>query len=184
MEKEFTLIQNCLQNKKDAIDTMYQQFAPKMFALCIRYAKDRSEAEDILQEGFIKVFNSLQKYSGNGSFEGWLRKIFVNTALNWIRSNKMYFEDITNIEYSTDSVFNNKIIEEISTNEILELINELPKGYKLIFNLYVIEGYKHKEIAEKLNISESTSKSQLLKARKALQIKIKENTEKLISIEV
>lgn len=166
-DQEF--IKRCLNNDPKAQEMLYKHYAPKMFGICIRYAKTQAEAEDILQEGFIKIFTRLKDYRNDGSFEGWIRKTFVNTAINFYRKNLKSKNDIdiTDVEIENDSQMS--AIDQLSTNELLEVIRELPDGYRMVFNLNVIEGYTHKEIGEMLDISENTSKSQLSRAKQALQ---------------
>ena len=140
-----------------------------MFVVCLRYAANRQDAEDTLQEGFTKVFENLQQYKFTGSFEGWIRKIMVNCSLQKYR-NKQHLHAIVNIENS--SAFeqgSEDIISQIGTKELLRMVQQLPSGYRMIFNLYVFEGLKHREIAEQLSISEGTSKSNLHDARMILQ---------------
>ena len=150
-----------------------------MLAICFRYAKDKDEAEDILQDGFIKAFDKLTDYRFDGSFEGWLKRIFVTTALNYYRSNsKMGFKvDFSEIQESYQA--DEEVVSEnsnLSENELMGLIQSLPNGYKMVFNMYVFEDYSHKEIAETLGISENTSKTQLMKARNFLKKGILEKT--------
>ena len=133
----------------------------------MRYMKKRDEAEDAMIQSFFRIMNNIQSYSGSGSFEGWMRRIAVNECLMAIRKKKMLMVDIDDakqLEYSEQS-----IVEILEYNELLEILNELPTGYRTVFNLYIIEGYKHREIAEKLNISINTSKSQLILAKKRLK---------------
>lgn len=143
-----------------------------MYALCLRYARNRMEAEDIMQDGFIRVFRKMHTFKHKGSFEGWIRKIMVHTAIKYFKkgSNKNEF---SNLEEVSEKKVESKAVGNISEAELLQLIDTLPLGYKTVFNLYVIEGYKHHEIAEMLDIGESTSRSQLLKARKVLQNALK-----------
>ena len=168
------IIKGCQQNRMKYQKMLYDMFADKMFGICIRYAKTREEAEDTFQEGFVRVFKHIDKYSFTGSFEGWMRKIFLNTAISNFRKNsKNYFRaEIDSVEYSTtpDTFENLEFTEE----ELLALINELPEGYRIVFNLYAIEGYKHKEIAELLDIDENTSKTQLFRARNYLKQRLTE----------
>lgn len=147
--------------------------APKMLAVCLRYMSDREVALDTLQEGFVTLFSKLDSYSGEGSFEGWARKIFVNTALMSLRKNDVLkqTEDIETA-WSVSSE-DTTAIQDISYKELIRMIGELPTGFRTVFNMYVIEGYSHKEIAEALGISEVTSRSQLQRARTILQGKIK-----------
>ena len=140
-----------------------------MFALCKRYARSVQESEDMLQEAFVKVFNNLNKFSFKGSFEGWIRRIVINTCLRYLEKNKLNFEDIGLVDYNTSNVIHSNALDILAEEELLNLISKLPDGYKMVFNLYVIEGFSHKEIAEMLNIGESTSRSQLVKARKILK---------------
>ena len=153
---------------------IYDLLSAKMFAVCLRYMGDRDAAEDILQDGFVTLFSKLDSYSGEGSFEGWARKIFVNTALMSLRKKDALklSEDVSvawNITSDDPSA-----IQRIGYNELLKMIAVLPPGFRTVFNMYVIEGYSHKEIAEALGISETTSRSQLQRARTLLQTKIKE----------
>lgn len=143
-----------------------------MYALCLRYARNRMEAEDIMQDGFIRVFRKMHTFKHKGSFEGWIRRIMVHTAIKYFKkgSNKNEF---SNLEEVSEKKVESKAVGNISEAELLQLIDTLPLGYKTVFNLYVIEGYKHHEIAEMLDIGESTSRSQLLKARKVLQNALK-----------
>jgi len=174
---EDELLEGCTQGLQKYQYLLYKKFAPTMLAVCRRYTNSVEDAEDVLQDGFIKVYNNLDKYRRDGSLEGWVRRIMVNTALNQYRSNlkSLYQLDIDElqgvIEDARPSNFDN-----INTNVLLKMIDSLPDGYKLIFNLYEIEGYAHKEIAEMLNLSINTSKSQLLKARRVLRKKLEELT--------
>lgn len=167
------LVKKCLNREKGATDEFYHRFASKMFGVCLRYARSSMEAEDLLQEGFIKVFTSLGTFRYDGSLEGWVRRIIVNNSINYYRQKSPWFEDVETSKDANKETAEYDILSALSANELLALIQQLPEGYRLVFNLYVIEGYLHKEIAEMLNISENTSKSQLLKARKALQCKLK-----------
>jgi RNA polymerase sigma factor (sigma-70 family) len=169
------LIAGCKDGQRDLQKALYKRFSAKMLGVCLCYTKNRQEAEDLLQEGFIKVFRSILQYQGAGSFEGWIRRIMVNTALESIRRNKILFSatDIQDMEadFKTDA----DVLGKIEMKDLLHLIQSLSPGYRLVFNLYVIEGYLHKEIAEMLDISEGTSKSQLARARVILQEKIKQS---------
>ncbi|MBI5219035.1 MAG: sigma-70 family RNA polymerase sigma factor [Bacteroidia bacterium] len=173
MLKDDQLVKDCLKNGKGAMDELYKRFAPKMFGVCLRYAKNRMEAEDFLQEGFIKVFLNLNTFRFDGSLEGWVRRIIVNTSINFYRQKGPWMEDVETSRDANSEVFNSDVVSDLSAQELLQYVQELPEGYRMVFNLYVVEGYLHKEIGEMLNISENTSKSQLAKARKALQEKIK-----------
>ena len=148
-------------------------YAPVLLGLCCRYTRDRSEAEDVLQEAFIKIFNNLGQFAGKGSFEGWLKRIVVNTAITHYRQNlkHAYQEDISEIKESRISGENFKEAE-FTKEELMNVIKSLPQGYRMVFNLYAIEGYKHREIGKMLNIDISTSKSQFSRARKIVQQKL------------
>jgi RNA polymerase sigma factor (sigma-70 family) len=163
------LLQGCLINNRFSQEQLYKLLAPKMFIVCKRYSNNKEDAEEILQEGFIKVFTCLHQYKNEGTFEGWVRKIMVNCALQKIRSKPILYaiphSDINNVDF----VDVENITATIATKDLLEMINNLSPNYKMVFNLYVFEGMKHKEIAELLNIAEGTSKSNLSDARKILQ---------------
>jgi RNA polymerase sigma-70 factor (ECF subfamily) len=146
-------------------------YANKMWGVCLRYCSDYDEAKDVLQEGFIKVFEKINQFESRGSFEGWIRKIMVNTALAQYRRKRYLNIDSIYTGDKDDSSFEH-IECNISASELIEIVKELPPQYKLVFNLYAIEGYSHKEIAEMLNISEGTSKSDLSRAREILKKKV------------
>ncbi len=168
---EEELLKGCLEERQECQRELYKRFAGKMMVVCLRYAKDRLEAEDMLQDGFIKIFDNIGRFKREGSLEGWVRRIMVNTALNKIRGNKMKFEDLD----AGNEVFVNEeanAVERLSELSILNLINQLPNGYKIVFNMFAIEGFSHKEIADQLGIEEASSRSQYAKARKYLQNKI------------
>lgn len=165
---EKKLIQACIKEKRNAQKQLYDLYSPKMYYVCLRYARHELEAQDMLQDGFVKVFDKIASFKSNGSFEGWIRRIIVNTSLNHCRKRSFKQEQI-GIEDYQDKVVNSKAISLLSEKELLALIQQLPDGYRMVFNLYVIEGYSHKEIGEMLDITESTSRSQLAKARKWMQ---------------
>lgn len=168
------LIESCKNNDRDAQYKLYNLLSGKMFAVCLRYAKHREAAEDLLQEGFVKVFTNIEKFRGEGSFEGWVRRIVVNTAIEHYRkSTKMY--PIVNIDDLNKNIPWTNTSDELELEDLMNLINKLSQGYKTIFNLYVVEGYAHKEIAEMLEISEGTSKSQLARARYLLMEMVKKS---------
>lgn len=169
MVSDTELIKGCLEGKKEIQKLFYQRFAPTMLGVCFRYFGSREEAEDALQEGFIKVFTNLDSFRSEGSLEGWVRRIIINTSLNMIR-NQLKYQFHTDIDEAEHLVKEDAdVVGELSRNEMLQLLQDLPPGYRVVFNLYEIEGYSHKEIADMMNISVSTSKTQLLKARKWLQ---------------
>ena len=152
---------------------LYQRFAPKMYGVCLRYAGNAEEAEDILQEGFIKVFNKIGSFRNEGSFEGWIRRIFVNTAIEHFRK-KTYLQPITEYEESTVEGKYLSVLDNLAEKDIIRLVQQLSPGYRTVFNMYVVEGYTHKQIAEALGISEGTSKSQLSRAKLILQDLVKQ----------
>lgn len=166
------LLDLCKKGDSHAQKALYDSLAPKMFPVCIRYMGDRIVAEDVLQDGFVTLFSRLDSYSGAGSFEGWARKIFVNTALMSLRKSDVLREsDDIGQAWSIKSEATTAI-QDIGYKELLTMIGELPAGFRTVFNMYVMEGYSHKEIAEALGITENTSRSQLQRARVALQEKI------------
>lgn len=172
LEKELEdIIRNCRKGKRGAQSALYKMLAPKMFAVCLRYSRDRGEAEDNLQDGFIKVFLKISDYSFKGSFEGWVRKIIVNVCIEKYRK-KIIFQSVEDIGIFEDKWVEEEVVEKISEGELISIIQDLPPQYRLVFNLYVIEGLSHKEIAEKIGISEGTSKSNLARARMILKGKV------------
>ncbi|MFD3001839.1 RNA polymerase sigma factor [Pontibacter toksunensis] len=168
MVSEEEIIAGCKQGKASSQEKLYQLYSRRMMAVCVRYTRSRFEAEDIFHDAFVKVFKYLDTYNG-GSFEGWMRRIFVNTAINHYHKNRKFEDqlDYSSVEESTPST--EDIISQISGQELMNIINQLPEGYRLVFNLYVVEGFNHREIAEALHVAEGTSKSQLAKAKASLQ---------------
>jgi RNA polymerase sigma factor (sigma-70 family) len=171
------LIDGCLRGDRKLQRELYNRFAPKMYAVCLRYASNAEEAEDILQEGFIKIFNKISSYRGEGSFEGWIRRIFVNTAIEQFRK-KTYLQPITEVEEDTYEGKYLSVLDSLAEKDIIQLVQQLSPGYRTVFNMYVVEGYTHKQIAEILGISEGTSKSQLSRAKLILQDLVKTFIEK------
>ncbi|MFQ3579816.1 MAG: sigma-70 family RNA polymerase sigma factor [Bacteroidales bacterium] len=167
------IIEGCLKNDRKMQKALYDKYASVMYAICLRYAKREEEAMDILQEGFIKVYRHIDQFSGLHSFEGWMKRIFINTSITYYKQNlKFYYQqDITNINEPDENTFN-AYEQEFTREELLSIIQELSDGYKLVFNMYAIEGYKHKEIAEMLGIDIATSKSQYHRAKKIIQSKL------------
>ena len=163
------LIEGCLRGDRTSQSRLYNLLANKMFVVCLRYAKSREEAEEILQEGFIRVFEFIHQYKFAGSFEGWVRKIMVNCALQKFRSKKQLHAVVNIDSAQVEDTGNENIMAHIGTKELLAMVQQLPPGYRMVFNLYVFEGMKHREIAEHLGISEGTSKSNLSDARTILQ---------------
>lgn len=173
MEDFEAIISDCIAGNRKAQAKLYHQFAPKMFGVCLRYAKDSTEAEDNLQEGFIRVFTNLKSFRHDGSLEGWIRRIMVNVSLEKIRKQYMLYpvEDVS----VYDSVnFSDDVIAKMSADDLLQLIRELPPRYQLVFNLFVFEGMTHQEIAKEMEINEGTSKSNLARAREILKKKVHE----------
>ncbi|MEM9918962.1 MAG: sigma-70 family RNA polymerase sigma factor [Bacteroidota bacterium] len=165
---EQQLIKGCLSGQRADQKVLYEHFAPKMFGICQRYAAGTSQAEDMLQEGFIKVFNNLHRFRGEGSFEGWIKRIFINTSIEYHRKaiRKHLHLELTPLD---DPAVSPQAMQNLIWRDLLQLIQQLPVGYRTVFNLYVIEGFSHQEISELLGISPGTSKSQLARARYMLQ---------------
>lgn len=166
------LIIDCICGKHKAQKKLFEIFAPKMLTVCLRYAKNKMQAEDMLQEGMIKVFHKLSDYKQEGSFEGWIRKVMVNTCLDALRKETKHqmHSDVSEVDYMVSS--NDYLLEGLMAEDLILLIQTLPTGYRTVFNLYALEGYSHKEIADQLGITESTSKSQYSRAKVFLQEKL------------
>ncbi len=171
MEDLGKLIKECAAGKSRAQARVYELFAPKMFGVCLRYSKDNTEAEDNLQEGFLKVFEKVDTFRHEGSFEGWIRRIMVNVSLEKYRKQHI-LHPVEDIAVFEEANFSNDIIASISAKDLLKVIQELPPRYKMVFNLYVFDGLNHKEISEEMQISVGTSKSNLARARLILKKKI------------
>jgi RNA polymerase sigma-70 factor (ECF subfamily) len=165
------LIDGCIAGDNKSQKAFYDLFSRKMYVVCLRYAKSDHEAEDVLQESFIKIFKSIGKFRGESRLEYWVKRIVINTALNHQR-NKLYMYPMVDVEEVKQTFNHERIISDYHFEELLALVKELPSGCRVIFNLFGIEGYSHKEIGEMLNISEGTSKSQYSRAKKLLQQKI------------
>ncbi|MEO0403647.1 MAG: RNA polymerase sigma factor [Bacteroidota bacterium] len=167
------IVEGCLKKNPKAQKALYDAYAAKMMSVCLRYAGNRNDAQDVLQEGFIKVFEKLDQFSGKGSLGGWVRMIMINTALIKIRKEKKFLHHEEVSEVNDLSPNDHGVLEKLAADEILSLVQNLPAGYRTVFNLYAVEGYSHKEIGEMMGISESTSKTQYFKAKahlkKALQ---------------
>jgi len=162
------IIEGCMRNDPAFQQRLYNMLSAKMFAVCLRYANEYNSAQDLLQEGFIKVFRNIEKFRGEGSFEGWVRRIFVNTAIEHYRKQVNMYA-IHDTEVKAYEYFDNNALENLKREDIVKSIQKLSDGYRTVFNLYVVEGYSHKEIGDMLGISEGTSKSQLARARYLLQ---------------
>lgn len=166
-----SLLEGCKKGDRKAQESLYKLLASRMMGVCMRYAKDRFEAEDVLQMGFVKVFQKVPEFRGDGSFEGWIRRIMVNTAIETYRKNlrSLNVVDIDEVYDQPQSTFD---MSGLELKDLLRLVQELSNGYRIVFNMYVIEGYSHKEIADELGITEGASKSQLSRARAILKEKI------------
>ncbi len=178
LERIEDLAEACRSGDRRAQRALYDRLASKMYAVCLRYMGDRESAQDILQEGFVTLFSKIGSFGGKGSFEGWARKIFVNTALMELRRHdalKMSDDLDTAWDVSADTTSQ---VQDLGYRELLAMIASLPAGYRTVFNMYVVEGYSHKEIAQALGIGEPTSRSQLQRARVMLQEKIREANER------
>ena len=163
------IIDKCRQGDRKAAEALYKLYAAKMFAICIRFSKDRAEAEDSLQDGFIKIFDSIGQFAGKGSFEGWMKRIFINICLEKYRKEQpvQLVEELPEFEDADANVC-------IPADVLQRFVEELPERYRLVFNLYVVEEMQHKDIAVALGITEGTSKSNLARARDILKKKVKE----------
>ncbi|MDZ4664392.1 MAG: RNA polymerase sigma factor [Bacteroidota bacterium] len=167
MENLAEIVNRCKQNDSKAQELLFTSYSKSLYGICCRYIKNRDDAEDVLQDSFIKIFLNLNKFKAEGNFEGWMKRITVNTALTYLKEKqKIKFESADKL-FIVDEV-ETDIEEDIKAEYILECLNELPTGYRTIFNLYLVEGFSHKEIADQLGIKESTSRSQYSKARQYL----------------
>ncbi len=168
------MLEGCMAKREQAQRYLYERYKRVMTGVCMRYADRYEEAQDIVQNGFIKVFKKIDTFSGTGSLEGWIRRIMVNTALDYLRSNKAqrFNVNIDDVDFLLKK--ESQAVEKLQAEDLLAMIRDLPTGYRTVFNLYAIEGYSHKEIAEQLEISENTSKSQYSRARALLQKKLEE----------
>ncbi len=166
---EKQLIKGCIGGDRIAQKALYDKYSRKMMGVCLRYVKDMEDARDLMQEGFIKVFTNIRRYTGDGSFEGWVRKIFVNCALERLRQHDVLRDagDINEMNYA--DIPDETEVSAISSEELISYVRSLPEGFRVVFNMYAVEGYSHKEIGEILHISESTSRSQYMRARRMLQ---------------
>jgi len=175
MDEIKDIIEGCVRGEKRSQDLLYRKFASLLYGICLRYAKNKMEAEDVLQEVYVKIYNNISSYHHDGSFEGWLRRIAVNTSITYYRKNlkHAFQEDIDDVvQHKNDPVQFDDL--DFTQEELMNCIGKLPTGYKTVFNLYVIEGFMHKEIADMLNIDVNTSKSQLSRAKSHLQKELAE----------
>jgi RNA polymerase sigma-70 factor (ECF subfamily) len=173
MMSDLQIIEGCAKHDRKAQQELYDQYSRLLLGICLRYASDKAEAEDILQECFLKIYFNINDYSGTGSFIGWLRKVTVNTAITHYHKNLKYRYHVEIEDYLSVETGSAGFDEDLFTSEELyKVLNELPPGYRMVFNLYAIDGYKHKEIAEMLGIDTNTSKSQYSRAKAALRDKL------------
>ncbi len=176
-QKEFSddkeLLSACVKNDRRAQRVLYELYSPKMLTVCIRYVGERERAMDILHDGFITVFEKIESYNGTGSFEGWLRRIFINTALMTLRKRDVlkFTDELSDVSIELSAPIDT--LDSINSKELLRLIASMPVGFRTVFNMYAIEGYSHQEIAKELKITEGSSRSQLSRARTWLQDKLK-----------
>ncbi len=170
---EKQLIEGCKKRDPKCQKGVFDRYARKMLSICRRYARHEMEAEDMMQDGFVKVYRYIDSFGEKGSFEGWVRRIMVNTALKHCSKSAFKKESI-GVETMPENSVNPKVFSKIGIDELMNLVQGLPDGYRIVFNLYAIEGFSHKEIADSLGIGESTSRSQLVKARRILQKKVEE----------
>ncbi|NUM49656.1 MAG: RNA polymerase sigma factor [Flavobacteriales bacterium] len=163
------LVEGCVKKQALAQKTLYDKYSRKMLGVCLRYASSTDEAQDILQDGFIKVFDKIEAFNAKGSLEGWIRRVMVNTALDNFRKNKKHMNqtDVDDVKYLLKA--DNFVVESLEAKALLKIIQTLPTGFRTVFNLYAIEGYSHKEIGVMLDVSEGTSKSQYSRARAYIQ---------------
>lgn len=171
---ELNIVDKCVEGDPIAQRKLFEMFAPKMLGVCLRYANSTEQAEDVLQDGFVKVFTKLSAYKKEGSLEGWIRRIMVNTSLDQIRKNAKFMNNVSmnDVDYKVE--FDGQILSSLMEEDLLNLIKSMPEGYRMVFNLFAIEGYSHKEIAKQLSISENTSKSQYSRAKAYLRTKVEE----------
>ncbi len=169
---DLTLVNECAKGNSKAQRALFDKFAPKMLAVCHRYLRNNQEAEDVLQDGFVKVFQKIVDFKMEGSLEGWIRRIVVNTALDTIRKNKKLLDDIQIEEVQYKVSFTDHQFDGMDLAQLMKLINEMPDGYRIVFNMFAIEGYSHKEIADTLGVTENTSKSQYSRARAFLRTQL------------
>lgn len=166
---EEAMLKGCIRNQAVAQQELYYRYSPKMLSVCYRYAKNREDAEDMLQEGFIKIFAQLAQFQNRGALEGWIRKIIVHTCINNLKKNKKFTESVDLIHATGIHIREDSVPSIVQAKQVVECIRLLPIGYRTVLNLYAVEGYSHKEIAEMLDIEESTSRSQYTRAKAMLE---------------
>ncbi len=173
MDQLNNIINGCLKGDRKCQEQLYHMFSAKMYGLCLQYADNKDDASDILQEGFIKVFRKLEQFGGKGSFEGWVRRIMINTALERYRSQVRLYP-LTDNTVKKENLSHEEVFDRLSASDLIRMVQDLPPRYRMVFNLYAIEGYSHKEIGEMMGITVGTSKSNLSRARDILQQKVKQ----------
>jgi RNA polymerase sigma factor (sigma-70 family) len=166
---EEAILKGCLQNDPAAQKELYNRYSPKMLSVCYRFAHNREDAEDMLQEGFIKIFSQMHTFGNRGAFEGWVRRIIVHTCINILKKNKKFNESVDLIHATGAMIREDSVPSIVQAKQIVECIRMLPIGYRTVLNLYAIEGYSHREIGDMLNIEESTSRSQYTRAKAMLE---------------
>lgn len=166
---EELMVQGCLDNLAAAQEALYNRFSPRMLGVCYRFARNREDAEDMMQEGFIKIFTQIHQFRGQGALEGWIRRIIVHTCINVLKKNKKFTDSVDLFHAGSMYLNENNIPSILQAKQVVECIRLLPVGYKTVLNLYAIEGYSHKEIAAILDIEESTSRSQYTRAKSMLE---------------
>jgi RNA polymerase sigma-70 factor (ECF subfamily) len=173
---EELIISGCIQQHPTAQRELYNRYSPKMLSVCYRYAQSREDAEDMLQEGFIKIYTQIHTFQNKGAFEGWVRRIIVHTCINFLKKHKKFSENVDLIHANYLQIKEETIPSIMQAKQVIECIRLLPVGYKTVLNLYAIEGFSHKEIADMLDIEESTSRSQYTRAKAMLEnILVKKN---------
>ncbi|MTI32764.1 sigma-70 family RNA polymerase sigma factor [Cytophagales bacterium RKSG123] len=170
------LIEGCKSNCRNAQETLYRKYYGYAMSICLLYSKTRAEAEEIAHDGFLKVFSKIKQYDANFGFKSWIRRIFINSAIDYFRRNRKHYEHDDLEEARGMESFNDNAIDQLAAQEIMLLVQDLSPSYQMVFNLYVMEGYKHHEIAEQLGITEGTSKSNLAKARNKLKLALSHMT--------
>ena len=165
---EEEILKGCRKNKRQYQEILYRKYARKMYGICMSYAGNRDMAQDMLQDAFIKVFSNIKKFKMEGSLEGWIRRIVSNTAVDQLRKQTREIRFIVDTDEENEEAYEPDVLEKLKAQDVLDIVAELPDGARMIFNLHVLEGYTHREIAKKMNISEGTSKSQFNRARKML----------------
>ncbi|MCK9421976.1 MAG: RNA polymerase sigma factor [Bacteroidales bacterium] len=168
------LVARCLKREMASQQLLYRRFAPKMFGICLRYAGNTTDAEDILQEGFLRVFNKLHHYRGEGSLEGWICRTMINTTINFYRKQMKFHQEVDLKEATLNATISEDALSILTKEELLKVIHELPVGFRTVFNLFVMEGYSHHEIGAMLGIPENTSKSQLHRAKVLIRRRLTE----------